>query len=104
MRVLSWNMAYWKPGRFNNVTNRRRQWALIAALAPDIALLQECRPPDLASNAPVWMSDEYIVVGSIPHPWTACSAILARRALHPVALDRPTLPVEVRRWLEYLSG
>jgi hypothetical protein len=97
-------MAYWKPGPFNIVVNRRRQWALIGAHAPDVALLQECRPPDLAFNAPSWMTEEYTVIGSIPHRWIASSALLARRSLAPVALDRTTLPVDERRWLDYLAG
>ena len=104
MRILSWNMAYWKPGQFNTVVNRRRQWALIGALRPDIALLQECRPPDIVDNGPGWMGEEYEIIGAIPHRWTACSAVLARRSLGPVALDRTALPVEERRWLEYLAG
>ena len=104
MRVLSWNMAYWKPGRFNTVANRRRQWALIGALCPDIALLQECRPPDLAVHGAGWMADEYDIIGAIPHRWTACSTVLARRSLQPIALDRTSLPADERRWLDYLSG
>lgn len=43
--------------------NRRRQWALLGALAPDIALLQECRPPDLEDQAPGWMARGYRCVG-----------------------------------------
>ena len=104
MRVVSWNMAYWKPGGFNAVANRRRQWALIGALGPDIALLQECRPPDITDNGPAWLRSEYEVIGTIPARWTACSAVVARRSLGPVALDRTVLPTDERRWLDHLAG
>jgi hypothetical protein len=50
VRILSWNLAYWKPGQFNSIANRRRQWILIGALRPDVALLQECRPPDVVRD------------------------------------------------------
>ena len=58
LRLVSWNLAYGKPGRFKTVANRRRQWALLGALAPDIALLQECRSSDLKLHAPGWMADD----------------------------------------------
>jgi exonuclease III len=97
-------MAYWKPGQFNTVANRRRQWALIGALTPDIALLQECRPTDLVLHGPGWMAAEYDIVGAIPHRWTACSVVLARRSLGLIELERSNLPVDEQRWLEYLAG
>lgn len=104
VRVVSWNLAYMKPGSFKTISNRQRQWALLAALAPDVALLQECRPDDLAQHAPAWAGQGYAVVGTLPHRWTACSAILARRELSPVALDVASLPASEQRWLAYLSG
>lgn len=104
MRVVSWNMAYMKPAAFKTIANRRRQWALLGALAPDIALLQECRPGDLLEHAPNWMPDQYVVLGAIPSRWIACSSVLARRELHPVELDRTSLPAAEQRWLAYLSG
>jgi exonuclease III len=104
VRVVSWNLAYMKPGSFKTISNRQRQWALLAALAPDVALLQECRPDDLAQHAPAWTAQGYAVVGTLPHRWTACSAILARRDLSPAALEVASLPVSAQRWLAYLSG
>jgi exonuclease III len=81
MRVVSWNMAYWKPARYKSDANRQRQWSALMVLSPDIALLQECRPDDLATLAPSWASPEYQVLGSIPPRWQACSAVLVRRSL-----------------------
>src|SRR4051794_17789646 len=104
MRVVSWNMAYWKPGHFKTQVNRQRQWALLMALAPDVALLQECRPDDLAACAPGWGQSEYELVGAIPPRWTACTVILARRSLGPKRLDASELPESEQRWLKYLSG
>ena len=104
MRLVSWNMAFWTPGAFKTIENRRRQWALLGALSPDIALLQECRPDDLRLNAPQWMCDEYEIVGDIPRRWMACSAVLARKGLELAPLDRTLLGDDERRWLAYLSG
>lgn len=104
MRLLSWNMAYMKPGAFKMVANRERQWALLAELAPDVALLQECRPDDIVFHAPSGMTEAYDVVGTLPDRWTACSAVLARRTVKAVPLDRAALPAAESRWLDYLSG
>lgn len=104
MRVISWNMAYWKPAGFNSLANRRRQWSLLGALSPDVALLQECRPSDLADHAPVWMTDQYDIIGEIPAGWTACSAVLIRAELLGEPIDPRELPDDERRWLGYLSG
>lgn len=104
MRLLTWNMAYWKPAGFKTIENRRRQWALLGALGPDVALLQECRPDDLNNLAPTWMRDEYDIVGAIPERWTACSALLARKYFAAERLDVAAVPKPERRWLEYLSG
>jgi exonuclease III len=104
LRVVSWNLAYWKPRGFNRVENRRRQWALLAALAPDIALLQECRPADRFDNAPAWMAPDYEHVGAIPPRWTACTAILARKPLTIVPIDPDVLSEAERRWFGYLAG
>lgn len=95
-------MAYMKPGRFKTIMNRRRQWRLLEAVLPDVALLQECRPDDLATLAPGWMADEYDIIGRIPDGWIACSAVLARKSLRAAPFDRGLLPE--RRWLEFFSG
>jgi exonuclease III len=97
-------MAYMKPGAFKAIANRRRQWSLLGALAPDVALLQECRPGDRVEHAPTWMAEGYVALGAIPPRWVACSAVVARRELNPIELDRTRLPEPERRWLEYLSG
>lgn len=104
MRVVSWNLAYWKPGRYKTVANRRRQWALLAALQPDIALLQECRPEDHRNLAPSWMSEEYRLYGAIPDGWTACSAALVRATLPSHSPNLTGLPGPAAAWLQLLSG
>lgn len=104
MRILTWNMAYMTPSTYKSVANRKRQWALLAALQPDIALLQECRPTDLEYLGPTWMQEEYSVVGAIPEYWIACSAILVRRPHSAVPMDRGSLPEAESRWLAFLSG
>src|SRR2546423_257451 len=104
IRVISWNMAYWTHATFKTHRNRQRQWAFLVALAPDVALLQECRPGDFSVRAPAWAQAEYEVVGSIPPRWTGCSAILARRSFNASALDLAIMPFPEQRWLSYLSG
>lgn len=104
MRVLTWNMAYMKPSGHKSIPNRRRQWALLGAVAPDIALLQECRPADLATLAPSWMAEVYDVVGTPRQGGTACSAVLARRSYAPKALDTDGVPDPEARWLEFFTG
>ena len=81
LRVVSWNLAYGKPAAYNTVENRRRQWALLAALAPDIALLQECRPPDLNIHAPGWMTHDYQCVGLLQPGWKLSTSMLVREPL-----------------------
>ncbi|MBE1514115.1 endonuclease/exonuclease/phosphatase family protein [Nesterenkonia halotolerans] len=78
-RVVSWNMAYMKPGKFRGRENRRRQWALLAALAPDLALLQECQPADLNVLAPQWMSGRYDINGVPRSSRVGGSSILAKK-------------------------
>jgi exonuclease III len=104
MRVISWNMAYWTRGHFKEIPNRQRQWALLMASAPDVALLQECRPEDLVNFAPAWAGDEYEVIGAIPAGFTACSAILARRSLAPSPVDPASFPDPEERWIRSLNG
>lgn len=97
MRVVSWNLGYWTPGTYKGVYNRRRQWDYLLGLEPTIALLQECRPEDLA-NLTASRGADFQVVGAIPIGWTACSAIVVPRDLDVVQAT-PDTP-----WLEYLSG
>jgi endonuclease/exonuclease/phosphatase family metal-dependent hydrolase len=104
MRVLTWNMAYMKPGRFKSRENRRRQWALIGAISPDVALLQECRPGDLTGAAPLWMVEEYEVVGVKPRGSIGSSAVLARRSLHPAPIDQGSIPEPEQRWLDVFGA
>jgi exonuclease III len=95
VRVVTWNLGYWTPGKFNSIANRQRQWRFLLRLAPDLMLLQECRPEDLAT---VDGAAPYEVVGAIPKRWTACSAVVAKRDLDPLAAERPG------PWFEFLSG
>lgn len=77
--------------------NRRRQWALVDAASPDVALLQECRPGDLTAAAPSRMAQEYEVVGAEPGGSIGSSAVLARRSLHPAVSDQRSPPEADRR-------
>lgn len=77
---ISWNLAHKKPGRFRGLANRRRQWALLAALAPDVAFLQECTPEDAQTLAPTWLHDEYELIGQPTSRWRGSAAILVRRS------------------------
>ena len=104
VRIVSWNLAFGKPGPYRSYSNRRRQWALLGALAPDIALLQECRPTDLETYAPAWMTDEYSVAGDLPPKWRLCATILVRKPHEVSLLDRSLVGDDEHRWLEHLSG
>lgn len=99
---MTWNMAYMKPGRYKSKQNRRRQWALLAAISPDVALLQECRPDDLATLAPPWMAEEYDILTSAPDRM-AGSAVLARKAYQPEHIDSGRLPESEQRWLTFFA-
>jgi endonuclease/exonuclease/phosphatase family metal-dependent hydrolase len=103
-RLVSWNLAYGKPAAYKTVENRRRQWALLGALAPDIALLQECRPPDLEEHAPEWMARAYRCVGLLQPGWRLSTSMLVREPLTVDALDQTCLGAAELRWLEHLSG
>lgn len=102
MRVVSWNMAYMKPGKFRGRENRRRQWALLAALDPDIALLQECQPADLNALAPQWMPGRYDIIGLPRSSRVGGSSILAKKelALRP----GPEVPTQHEHLWEAFRG
>lgn len=104
VRVVTWNLAYGKPAGFKRIENRRRQWALLAALAPDIALLQECRPTDLMAHAPMWMSEEYSCVGLLEPGWRLRTSLLVRQPHAFEVPDPDVLGGRERRWLEALPG
>ena len=104
VRLVSWNLTYGKPGRYKRIENRRRQWALLGALAPDLALLQECRPSDLDLHAPAWMADEYRCVGTLRPGWRLCTSILVHQAFHVEPLEHASLGEAERRWLGYAPG
>ena len=97
LRLVSWNLAYGKPGRFKTVANRRRQWALLGALAPDIALLQECRSSDLNLHAPGWMEDRYQCVGVLQRGWSLCTSMLVRDPECAEPIDKWPRNAEGRR-------
>ena len=94
MKVISWNLAYWKPAHFKSRENRCRQWTHLLALEPDIVLLQECRPTDFERCASKSAQEEYSVFGAARPKGGACSAILARKAL------RPTQDADPDSWLD----
>jgi exonuclease III len=77
---------------------------LLGALAPDIALLQECRPTDLRDHAPDWMTQAYRCIGQLQPGWILCTSMLVREPLHVEPLDPGALGVDERRWLGHLSG
>ncbi len=98
MRVVSWNLAYWKPGHYKTLENRRRQWAHLLALNPDVVLLQECRPGDFTRYVTESGRNGYSVVGTIPAGWTACSAVMARSGFEAEADSTP------HPWFDALGG
>ena len=102
VRVISWNLAYGKPAGFKTIANRRRQWALLGAVAADVVLLQECRPSDLRLHAPAWMADEYQCVGVLQQDWRLCASMLVRQPHVVEPLDLRELGGVERRWLEHL--
>ncbi len=104
VRVISWNLAYGKPAGFKTIANRRRQWALLGAVAADVVLLQECRPSDLRLHAPAWMADEYQCVGVLRQDWRLCASMLVRQPHVVEPLDLRELGGVERRWLEHLPG
>ena len=81
MRIVSWNLARNTTSRSN--PSHERAWHFLAALDPDIALIQEAWPP-------VWASDRWTIVNAKTKYWG--SAILAKPelALEPMDLERPT--------------
>lgn len=104
LRVLTWNMAHARPGRFRSAAVQRRQWAWIDSLAPDIALLQECDVHGFSISAPPWMDIEYQLSHQFAAGQRTGAAVLARRSLGFEALDRAAVPDPQRRWLEYMAG
>jgi uncharacterized protein len=69
---------------------------------PDIALLQECRPPDLEVHAPDWMARQYRCVGLLQPRWRLATSMLVREPLIVDALDPAQLGPPERRWFEHL--
>lgn len=102
LSVLSWNLAYMKPGRFKGRVNRARQWAFIAACAPDVVLLQECRMKDLSEALAAGLFAGHDVVG-VPHARVGSAIVLARRELGLRALDRTSVGDDARRLLDALG-
>lgn len=53
--VISWNMDTWKRATFGRDPDHlRRAWQFLADLRPDIALVQEARPPLVDGTPPPW--------------------------------------------------
>jgi len=51
--VISWNMDIWKKATFGGDRDHlRRAWQFLADLRPDIALVQEARPPLVDGKLP----------------------------------------------------
>jgi endonuclease/exonuclease/phosphatase family metal-dependent hydrolase len=85
MRLVSWNLGYWTPGRYSGIANRQEKWRFLLSLEPDVICVQECRPGDLQG---IEGGSGYEIVGSIPPRWTACSAVVARSGLGLAAAPR----------------
>src|SRR5688572_512500 len=81
MRILCWNLgaAY---GRWHHEPSlHERAWNWIAALDPDVALLQEVRAPE-------WAADRWsLIVGPYTH---FASAIVSKPAISIEAIAVPT--------------
>lgn len=95
MRVISWNLACWKPGHFASNANRQRIWGEIAAMGADLYLLQEAVVADFETLTPEWFTHEYRLITSATRNG---SAIVARAELQPEAVPTQNLsaPLEVR--------
>ena len=76
MRVVSWNLARNTTSRSNAVHDRA--WHFLAALDPDVALVQEAVPPS-------WIQSAWDIIKAPSHYWG--SAILAKPALRLTALS-----------------
>jgi len=97
VRVVTWNLGYWTPSAvYNTLDNRKRAWRFLLSLDADVILVQESRPDDLAAVEKA--ESEYTVVGTIPARWRACSAVIAKKSLNPLATPRSG------NWLGFLSG
>lgn len=95
MRVISWNLACWKPGHFASTHNRRRIWGEIVAMGADLYLLQEAVVADFEALTPSWFVNDYRIV---THANPKGSAIVARAdlELESVPLESLSQPLEVR--------
>ena len=80
MRVVSWNMGM-SMDAYADV--HERAWHFLVALDPDIALLQECRPPD-------WIREWYTLHSGPFQLWV--SAVLSKGlSVRPIVPDAGTL-------------
>ena len=77
MRIVSWNMgaAFGPYVRWHD-----RAWHWLAALDPDLALLQECVPPD-------WARDRWTVVNLPFQFWASALVAKPELGLRPTALE-----------------
>jgi hypothetical protein len=48
MRIVTWNLGYMTPGIYKGEAIRDQQWNYLLSLNPEVMLVQECRPDDLA--------------------------------------------------------
>jgi exonuclease III len=84
MRVVTWNMGYWQHPQQHDEAWR---W-LLDRLDPDIALLQECVPPD-------WARERCTVFHDRAYPWNKQlwgTALVTRLPAKPAAL------VDAEQW------
>jgi endonuclease/exonuclease/phosphatase family metal-dependent hydrolase len=80
MRLICWNLGY-AAGRWrDNPILHERAWHWLAAVDPDVALLQEVEPPDWARER--WQ------VHALPHHFWA-SAIVARHGIPLHVVEPP---------------
>ena len=81
MRVVSWNIAWWKPAHFKSNVNRRRIWGEIVAMGADIYLLQEVNVADFANLAPRWFQDDFELIDDTDNGQGSC--LVVRKTLDP---------------------
>jgi len=92
MKVLTWNMGYWGHAKAHDAA---WHW-LLDELSPDIALLQECRPPDWVSESGRRVLFDPAYPGTPTQPW-GTALVTKGPATSPTRLD------DAEAWLASLD-
>ena len=91
MKVVTWNMGYWGHASAHDAA---WHW-LLDELSPDIALLQECRPPDWVSESGRRVLFDPAYPGTPTQPW-GTALVTKGLATSPTRLD------DAEAWLSSL--